>query len=151
MKKLPRGIAILLLTFLVGLSSTYIFDRLYVRFEEVAVGSIVLPPDGRGRRSFYKASDGVNLSFDHLAFTSAAAARAAYEQVLSRSRKIIEREPLYNREGKLLVGERVVVIFSSEDGSDCPLLICLDGQTLYEISSTSLRHILLFDKTHRLY
>src|SRR6266508_2964191 len=92
MKKRVIGVISLILAVALGTGATYVFNRVFVRFENVAVGSIIMPPDGRGSFSSFKASDGVNLHFDHLEFPSADAARTAFEKVLGQSTKIIERE-----------------------------------------------------------
>jgi hypothetical protein len=149
MKKFVIGVVALVLTVALGTGATYVFNRVYIRFENVAVGSIAMPPDGRGGFSSFKASDGVNLYFDHLEFPSAVAAREAFQKVLGQSTKIIEREELRDREGKAIIGERVVGMFPSDDGREWPMVVCVDGHKLYEISSTSLRHIALFEKEHR--
>jgi hypothetical protein len=149
MKKLASGLFAFVLTFVIGVGATYVLNRVWVRFENVARGSIRMPPDGRGGFSSYKASDGVNLNFARLEFPSPDAARKAFQKVLSQATKIIERERLYNREGKAMVGERVVGMFPADDGREWPMVVCLDGANLYEISSTSLRHIALFEKAHR--
>ena len=66
MKKFVVGIVVVGLTVVLLVAGTYVFNRGYIRFENVAVGSIVMPPDGRGGFKSYKASDGVNLNFDRL-------------------------------------------------------------------------------------
>jgi hypothetical protein len=151
MKKFVIGVVTLILMAALGTGATYVFNRIYIRFESVAVGSIVMPPDGQGGFTSFKASDGVNLNFDHLQFPSIDAAREAFQIVLSRSTKIIERERIYDREGKDIVGERVVGMFPADNGREWPMVVCLDGAKLYEISSTSLRHIALFEKGRRRY
>ncbi len=151
MKEVRRGIGAGILILVLGAGATYIFNRVYIRFKSVAIGSIRKPPDGRGTFNSYKASDGVNVCFDRLEFPSADAARDAFHQVLIRSSKIIERGPLRDRGGKAIVGERVVAIFPSDDGRQWPMVVSLDGANLYEISSTSLRHLALFEKARRRY
>lgn len=115
------------------------------------MGSIAMEPNGRGGFSSYRGSDGVNLTFDHLAFPSDEDAAKAFEEVLGHSNKIISREFVRDREGKVVVGERVFALFPTDDGREWPMMVCLDGGTLYEISSTSMRHILIFEKKHRRY
>lgn len=138
---------------IVALSSgaTYVFNRVFIRFENIAAGSVVMPPDGRGGFTSFKASDGVNLYFDYLEFPSADAARAAFQKVKGQSTKIIEQEVLHDREGKAIVGERVVGMFQADDGRQWPMMAGVDGNKLYEISSTSLRHIAVFEKDYRRY
>ena len=151
MKKVVIGLVALTLTVALGTGATYVFNRVFVRFESVAVGSIVMPPDGRGGFTSYKASDGVNLNFDRLEFPSTDQARDAFQKVLSRSTKILQREVLHDQEGKAIVGERVVAMFPADHGREWPMVVCVDRAKLYEISSTSLKHIALFEKAHRRY
>jgi hypothetical protein len=40
---------------------------------------------------------------------------------------------------------------SAEEATEAFRNVCHDGSKLYEISSTSLRHLLIFEKTHRRY
>jgi hypothetical protein len=68
MKKFVIGIVVVGLTVVLGVTGTYVFNRVYIRFENIAVGSTVMPPDGRGVFTSYKASDGVNLNLIALSF-----------------------------------------------------------------------------------
>lgn len=144
-------VAALSITCLIGCAATYVFNRVYVRFEKVAMGSIRMESGGRGSVSSYLASDGVNLSFGQVDFPSAEEATKAFEQGLKVSNKIISREFVRDRDGKSVVGERMFALFPAEDGREWPMMVCLDGTKLYEISSTSVRHILIFEKRHRRY
>lgn len=110
-----------------------------------------MEPDGRGGFSAYRASDGVNLNVSKLRFQSTEDAAKAFEQVMGDSKKIISREFVHDRDGKSVVGERVFALFPADDGREWPMMVCLDGTTLYQIASTSLRHILIFEKRHRRY
>lgn len=150
-KSIGIRVAALTITCFISCVATYVFNRVYVRFDGVVMGSISMAPSGRGGFSSYRASDGVNLRFDHLDFPSAEEATRAFEKELGVSTKIISREFLRDREGKFIVGERVVALFPADDGRNWPMVVCLDGNELYEISSTSLRHILIFEKEHRRY
>jgi hypothetical protein len=144
-------LASVVLTCLIGFVATYVFNRVYLRFDSVAVGSIAMGQNGRGGFILYRASDGVNLSFDHLDFPSAEEATLAYEKVLGSSSKIISKEFVRDREGRSEVGERVIGLFPADDGREWPMLVCHAGSKLYGISSTSLRHISIFEKAHRRY
>jgi hypothetical protein len=151
MKGIGLRLASLALTCLIGFVATNAFDRVYLRFESVGMGSIAMGPNGQGGFISYRASDGVNLNFDHLDFPSAEEAKEAFKNVLDGSSKIITREFVRDREGRSVVGERVIGLFSADDGREWPMMVCHDGSKLYEISSTSLRHILIFEKAHRRY
>lgn len=144
-------VAALSIACLIGCLATYVFNRVYVRFEKVAMGSIRMEAGGRGSFSSYRASDGVNLSFGQVDFPTAEDGTKAFEQGIKVSTKIISREFVRDRDGKSVVGERVFGLFPAEDGREWPMMMCLDGTKLYEISSTSLRHILIFEKRHRRY
>ena len=71
--------------------------------------------------------------------------------MLSASNKIIAREFVRDREAKVVVGERVVALFPADEGREWPMMVWRDGTRLYEMSSTSLRHIVIFEKRHRRY
>ena len=150
-RSIATGIAALSITCVIGSAATYVFNRAYIRFEEVGMGSIRMEPGGRGGFSAYRASDGVNLNVSKLRFQSTEDAAKAFEQVMGDSKKIISREFVDDRDGKAVVGERVFALFPADDGREWPMMVCLDGTTLYQIASTSLRHILIFEKRHRRY
>jgi hypothetical protein len=150
-KSIAIGVAALTITFVIGGAATYVFNRVYVRFEKVGMGSTRMEPAGRGSVSAYRASDGVNVVFNQTEFPSAAYAKTAFENILGDSKKIISREFVKDREGKFVVGERVLGLFPADDGRESPLMVCLDGTRLYTIASTSERHILMFEKRHRRY
>lgn len=115
------------------------------------MGSTRMEPGGRGSVSSYRASDGVNLVFERTEFPSVEYATKAFENMLGDSKKIISREFLNDRDGKFVVGERVLALFPADDGRAWPMMVCLDGTRLYTIASTSQRHILIFEKKHRRY
>jgi hypothetical protein len=146
-----KRLAALATTCLIGLMATYAANRVYVRFEIVATGSTAMEPNGRGGVSSYHVSDGVNLIFEHLGFRSAEDAAKAFEKVIGDSDKIISREFIRDREGQCIVGERVLALFPADDGKEWSMMVCLDGSKLYKMSSTSVRHILIFEKEHRRY
>ena len=149
-KSIAIRCAALTITCLIGCVATYVFNRVYVRFEKVGMGSIRMDC-GRGGISAYRASDGVYLVFDQLKFPSVEDATKAFEKVLGGSNKIISREFVRDRDGKTVVGERVFALFPADDGREWPMMVCLDGTRIYQISSTSLRHIFIFEKKRRRY
>jgi hypothetical protein len=77
----------------------------------------------------------------------------AFQNALGEATMIVERQPLYDRQGKNIVGERVVAVFPPNEfvKTEVVSVISLDDTKLYEIYSTSLRHALAFDKAHRRY
>ena len=151
LRSIAIGFAGLSITSIIGVATTYVLNRIYVRFEEVGMGSIRMEPDGRGGVSAYLTSDGVNLVASTLRFQSTEDATKAFEKIIGDSKKITSREFVHDRDGKSVVGERVVGLFPADDGRAWPMMVCLDGNKLYQVSSTSLRHILIFEKSHRRY
>jgi hypothetical protein len=145
------GIGAFLATFAIAIAANAVFDYIYPRFDGVVVGSMVMPPGGRGGFSSFRSRGGVDLIFEHLDFPSHEAANEAFQNVLTGSKQIIEREVLYDREGKLVTGERVVITYRARSGVDAAAVITLDDTKLYEIASSSLRHTLFFERAHRRY
>jgi hypothetical protein len=121
------------------------------RFENVAVGSLIIPPDGHGGFSSFRSRDGVDLIFKHLDFPSHEAANEAFQNMLRGAERTVNREVFCDRAGKLVTGERVVITFRAESGVDAAAVISLDDTKLYEIASTSLRHTLFFESAHHRY
>ena len=151
MKRLLLGIVILLGTFAIGVAGNHLFNRVYLRFENTAVGSMVYPPTGRGGFSDFRSRDGVDLNFEHFDFPSHEAAQVAFQNELKTAERIVEREVLRNRTGEPVVGEKVVAMYRTKDGREYATVISLDGTKLYEIRSTSLRHAVSFERAHRRY
>ena len=153
MKRLVIRAAALLLTFGLGVVVTHAFHRCYIQFEYTAVGSIMMEPDGYGGFTAYRSYDGVNLRFAHARFASQDAAAESFRRSLKDAARVVKREPLYDRKGEKVVGERVVAIFPPNEyvRSEWASVICLNGEQLYEISSLSLRHALSFDRANRRY
>ena len=140
-----------LATFVFAFATTSIFNSVYIRFDNVAVGSVRIPPAGRGGFSSFRSRDGVDLIFEHFDFPSHEAANDAFQNMLRRAEGTVHREVLYDRGGKRVTGERVVITFRAESGVDAAAVISLDDTKLYEIASTSLRHALSFECAHRRY
>lgn len=138
-----------LATFVFAFATNSVINRINPRFENVAIGSMRIPPGGRGGFSSFRSRDGVDLIFEHFDFPSHEAANVAFQNMLRGAERTLEREVLYAREGKLVTGERVVITFRAESGVDAAAVISLDDTKLYEIASTSLRHALSFERAHR--
>lgn len=151
MKRFSVSFVVLLMAFVVGATSTYLFHKAYIQFEVTAMGSLLVKPEGLGGFTAYKSFDGVNLVFHSVDFPSNEAAITSFQRILGESVSVINREPLYNPEGNTIVGERVVAMFPPNEAAktEQASMICLDGTSIYRISSSSLRHILVFDKEHR--
>ena len=139
-----------LATFAFSVGTTSVIDYFYPRYEVLSTASMIIPPDGRGGSTSYRSRSGVYLLTEHFDFPSHEAANAAFQDMLRDSR-ILEREILYDRDGKLVTGERVVITYRSERGVDAAAVISLDNTKIYEFSSTSLRHAVSFERAHRRY
>ena len=109
-------------------------------FENVAMGSMGIAPNGRGYFSSFRSRDEVNLVFERFDFPSHEEAKVAFQNTLHEAERIVEREVLYDREGKLITGERVVITYRTE--SEVAAVVSLDDTKLYRIVSASLRHAL---------
>ena|ERR1041384_6390003 len=151
MNRLLLRLGALLSTFVFSWTGTSVLNRVYLRFDNVAVGSIAFPPDGRGGFSSYDSRDGVHLIFEHADFPSREAASQAFQNMLRQPYRLVEREVLYDRQGKAVTGERLVITYRADSGVDAAAVISLDDTRLYEIASTSLRHTLSFERAHRRY
>jgi hypothetical protein len=153
MKRVGIRIGILLLTFVIGATVTHVFHKLYIQFERTAMGSFVIEPNGYGGFTAYESYDGVKLSFSQARFLTHESAKEAFQNILKDAIRIVEREPLYDRKGENIVGERVVAIFPPNEyvETEWASVMCLDETKLYRISSPSLRHALAFDKANRSY
>ena len=151
LKAVMLRLACLSLTLLIGVAVTHVVNRVWVRFEAVASGAIVVRHCGRGVLLSYVSSDGVNLIAQRVDFPSEKEARGHYLSLISKSSEILSRELIRDQEGSLVVGERVVGFFRGEDGLAVPTMICQDGSLVYVTSSTSLRHLMIFENAHRRY
>lgn len=149
LKSIGITVAALTIAFLIGCGATWVFNRVFIRFELEAMGSYVLPPNGRGSFNLYRASDGVQVSFVRVGFPTFEEAKQGFQTALKDS-KIISRETLRDRERKVVVGERVLAL-SPGDGGEWPMMVSLDGVKLYAITSTSQRHLLTFEERYRRY
>lgn len=144
-------LAALVATFAFSAESTSVLNRVYPRFEDVAVGEMVIPPNGHGGFTSYRSRDGIYLIFEEFAFPSHEEANVAFQNILHGAERTLEREVLYDRDGRLVTGERVVFTFRAESGVDATAVVSLDDSKLYEIASTSMRHALSFERAHRRY
>src|SRR5437588_5400181 len=117
--------------FVFSCGTTSIVNRVILRFDNVAVGSVRIPPDGRGGFSSFRSRDGVYLFFEHFDFPSHESASAAFQNIISRAQRTVERRPLYDREGQRITGERAVITFRAESGVEAAAVISLDDTTVY--------------------
>ena len=150
MKRFAMRIASALLTFTLGVAATQVLSH---HFYSTAVGSLQMGPDGYGGYTAFKSYDGASVFFAHARFPSHEAAAETFRLKLRDVVRVVEWEPLYDRRGENIVGERVVAIFPPNEyaQAEWASVICLDEDQIYEISSLSLKHALTFDKANRLY
>lgn len=108
---------------------------------------------GLGGFSSYMFYDGTTLSFAETSFESAEAAEQCFQSQLEFASTILEREVLVDKAHEHIVGERVVVIFPADEYSqkEWASVISVDGSTIFEITSHSLRRSLNFEKKNRVY
>ena len=139
-----------MMTFVFSVGTTLVTNRVYLRFDRVALGTARIPPDGSGALDSFRSRDGVDLIVGHFDFPSHEAARVAFQDMVAGAERIVEREVIYDREAKRTTGERVVIKDHIGRGLDAAIII-LDDTRLYEFCSTSLRHALSFERSHRRY
>ena len=151
MKTLLPRLGALAATFVLGITTNSVVNRVYPRFENVGIASVRVPPDGRGSSTAFRSREGINLIFDQYAFPSPEAANTAFQRMLKNADTILLREVLYDRERKRTTGERVVITYRTESGVNAAAVISLDDSKVYCIASTSLRHALFFERKHRRY
>ena len=151
MNSLVIRMGVFLSTFVFSWALTSIVNRVYLRFDNVACGSVVVSPGGRGGFSLYDSRDGVHLIFEHAGFPSRDVARQAFQNMLRRPHQVLERKLLYDVRGKVVTGERLIITYRADSGVDAVSVISVDDTKVYEIASTSLRHALSFERAHRRY
>lgn len=94
----------------------------------------------------YKSSDGVGVATTVENRESPIRASKALQRKIKKAVKIIERGPKLNEKGQQ-IGERVVVIFVPNDSyKEQASVLWTDGTQFYYIESSSLRHVLEFEK-----
>ena len=151
MKRISFYITVLFLTFVLGVAVTNIYFIWDVQFTVKGVGSIGMCEDGIGGFTAIESYDGEKLNFFRARFSSEQMAQECFQFKLKHTLRVIEREPLYDEAGEKVVGERVVALLSltETDTAEPATIISLDGNKIFEIASTSLRHALIYDKQAR--
>ena len=104
----------------------------------------------------FETPDGVGLTLFYLAQDDPVRATQAFNEELARAVKVIERAPNRERTGNV-VGERARILapstipippFPAVAGPQLPAVVWTNGPTFHEIKSTSLRHVLEFEKVY---
>ena len=107
--------------------------------------------EGFGGFGSYESYDGEKLMFSRVRFPSLESARKCFVATLEKKDfTILGREDLFDRSATIVVGERIVGK-NKDDGPDSGFVFSLDADSIVEISSTSLRHTLIFEKQVRKY
>jgi hypothetical protein len=95
----------------------------------------------------YEAPDGVRISESCAPFSSRSKAKHGLQERLKDAMSIIERGAKYDNKGRE-IGERVVALFhSKEEGKKVAILLWTDRDTMYEVESFSISHVLEFERT----
>jgi hypothetical protein len=95
----------------------------------------------------YESSDGKLISINAITLASTSKANRRLEEKL-RSAKVIERGPKMSKQGQR-VGERILALLPNREGKE-EMAACLwtYGPVLWLIQSSSMEHVLLFEKFH---
>jgi hypothetical protein len=110
-------------------------------------------PDGGGGFSVtrYTSSYFVKLWVSHAGYPSAEKADEVFQRQVNEAVKLIERTPKFDKEGRR-VGERAVAIFYSQDYNEqYACVFWTDKTILHTVYSSSLMHVLDFEKNQTEY
>lgn len=139
MKRLLRHLLFALLTFIIGVVLSPI------RFYEAGIGCGRMP-DGHGYSiRGYRSSYFVKLWVEHAGYSSAEKANEVFQRLVKEGIEVIERTPKFDREGQK-VGERMVIISSPDQNGRYACVLWTDKTILNAICSSSLMHVLEFEK-----
>jgi hypothetical protein len=95
----------------------------------------------------YAAPDGVEISESCATFLSPSKAKRGLREKLKDAIGIVERGAKYDNQGRR-VGERAVAFFNSkEEGKNVALVLWTDKKGMYELPSSSINHVLEFERT----
>lgn len=147
---------VFLLALILSIAITYIWNDQYWKLGVGSFATCVNAEEGfsgGGGFSSYVFYDGMKLAFYDTKFDSPEAAKLCFQSVLQNVGKIVEREILFDKAHEKVVGERVVVIFPPDEytKNERTMVMSLDGNRIFEISSPSLRRTLKFEKEIRKY
>ncbi len=152
MKRFAFYIAVLLLTFGFSTAITKIYFVWNIEFWEFGRGSFATCGDfdsgfkGGGGFVSYQSYDGIKLAFSRAGFDTPKIARSCFQSELQKATKIVERETLNDE-----AGERIVAVFPPNEyvKTEWARIMILDEDRIFEITSSSLRHALIFEKQRR--
>ena len=137
------------LALLSGLGLTKLYHRWVVTFEVVGGGSGAMCDVGLLGFTSMRTADGERASFSRIRFPSEQAAAECFEDTLEGSAHATDFGPLYDEAGENIVGRRVIT--RENDGEGYATILSLDGDRIYAVDSTSLRHALIFEANSRKY
>jgi hypothetical protein len=146
MKRLLCHFPFAILTFILGI----VISPISFRTDLIACGRV---PDGGGGFSVtrYTSSYFVKLWFSHAGYPSAEKANEVFQSQVNEAVRVIERTPKLDKEGRK-VGERAVaVFFSQENNEHYACVFWTDKTILHSVYSSSLMHVLDFEKNQAEY
>lgn len=117
-----------------------------IRFTAVSAGR--LPKKGAREVSFtsFKSEDGVLVIRDVESYSSPSRSREEWDRMLKRAEKVLDRSPKQAPDGRT-IGIRAVVQAGRSGRPDEKFAVFwTDGPDIYVLSSSSLRHVLAFEK-----
>jgi hypothetical protein len=127
--------------------------------EPKQTGDVIFKPGGMGEISFdngirlgftdYTTSDGAWLRVLYLTEDGEVQAVTAFHQRLAHAAKVISRSEMKDAKGKV-VGERAQILApAAPPAPPFHAVIWTDGPTFHEVESSSLQHVLQFEKVYR--
>ena len=120
-----------------------------VTFKPGAMGEIDIDHGVRLGFTDYTASDGVWLRVLYLTETDQSQATLAFRQELTQAIRVIERSAKTDADGRV-IGERAEILApSANPAPPYHAVVWTDGPTFHEVGSSSLPHVLQFEKAYR--
>lgn len=149
-------IAVFFSALVFGTAITFIWNDQYWEFAVGSFGKCVNAGEGLsggGGFSSYVFYDGMKLAFSRARFDSTKAAERCFQSQLRYASRVVEKEILFDEAREKIVGERVIVIFPPNEytKTEWTSVISLDDDSIFEITSPSLRRTLNFEKKSRKY
>jgi len=130
-------------------TATKLDEKGDVTFKQGSMGEIEIDHGVPLGFTDYTASDGVWLRVLYLTVTDQSQATLAFHQRLAHAIRVIERSDKRNANGRV-IGERAEILApSAKPASPYHAVVWTDGPTFHEVGSSSLPHVLQFEKAYR--
>lgn len=140
MKTILRPLT-LIFTLMLAVSITRLIET-YDGFSEKGRGSIVMcDGTGLGGITLYRSHDGKDLAHSTVRFSSTEEAEMCFQSIAYKP-YISESETIYNSERKM-TGERIILL---DPQTQLAEIMYLDGKRIDVIQSTSMEHVLAYEK-----